>query len=276
MTVGSRPARGRRLFPSYPGVPSSIVDGPDEVRRKVRELVRAGAEVIKIATSGGVLSPRDKPQQPGFDVEEIEAISPRRAAAGLWVMSHAQSTVGIKSAVRAGVRSIEHGIYLDDEAIQLMLDHGAYLVPTLVAPLGVIRAAEAGARIPEVAVTKAREVIEAHQDSFRRAVEAGVKVAMGTDAGSGPARHESRGAPADGRRGHEPGGRARRDDAHRRRADGAEPATLGTIEPGKRADLVVVSGDPFDFRDLAGRIERVYQDGVLVAGAAPEPVAAAV
>ena len=136
------------IFPVYPGAPGSIVDGPDEVRRKVRELVRAGAEVIKIATSGGVLSLRDRPQQPGFDVEEIEAICAEAAAAGLWVMSHAQSTVGIKNAVRAGVRSIEHGIYLDDEAIQLMLDRGAYLVPTLVAPLGVIRAAEAGAGSP--------------------------------------------------------------------------------------------------------------------------------
>src|SRR4051794_33039689 len=100
------------LFAEYPGSPSGIVDGPDEIRRRVRELVRAGAEVIKIATSGGVLSPTDNPRQPGFDVEEIEAIVAEARAAGLWVMSHAQSTEGIKSAVRAGVRSIEHGIYL--------------------------------------------------------------------------------------------------------------------------------------------------------------------
>ena len=70
------------------------------------------------------------------------------SAAGLWVMSHAQAAVGIKNAVRAGVRSIEHGIYIDDEALELMLEHGTYLVPTLVAPLGVIRAAEAGVPIP--------------------------------------------------------------------------------------------------------------------------------
>jgi imidazolonepropionase-like amidohydrolase len=262
-------------FPSYPGVPGSIVDGPDEARRKVRELVRAGAEVIKIATSGGVLSPRDKPQQPGFDVEEIEAICTEAAAAGLWVMSHAQSTVGIKNALRAGVRSIEHGIYLDDEAIQLMLDHGAYLVPTLVAPHGVIKAAEAGASIPEVAVTKSREVIEAHRDSFRRAHEAGVKVAMGTDAGVIPHGEnlEELQLMADG--GMSPENvlvSATRTAAELMGLSGE----LGTIEPGKRADLVVVAGDPFDFSDLAGRIERVYQDGVLVAGAAPEPVAAAV
>jgi imidazolonepropionase-like amidohydrolase len=263
------------IFPAYPGVPGSIVDGPDEVRRKVRELVRAGAEVIKIATSGGVLSPRDKPQQPGFDVEEIEAIVAEAHAAGLWVMSHAQSTVGIKNAVRAGVRSIEHGIYLDDEAIGLMLDRGAYLVPTLVAPLAVIKAAEAGASITDVAVAKAREVIEAHRDSFRRAVEAGVKVAMGTDAGVIP-----HGDNLDELQLMADGGMSPADVLVATTLTAAElmglEGELGSIEPGKRADLVVVSGDPFDFSDLAGRIERVYQNGRLVAGAAPEPVTAAV
>jgi imidazolonepropionase-like amidohydrolase len=263
------------LFADYPGSPNCIVDGPDECRRKVRELVRAGAEVIKIATSGGVLSPRDKPQQPGFDVEEIEAIVAEARAAGLSVMSHAQSTVGIKNAVRAGVRSIEHGIYLDDAAIQLMLDNGAYLVPTLVAPLGVIKAAEAGAGIPEVAVIKAREVVEAHRDSVRRAAEAGVKIAMGTDAGVVP-----HGTNLDELQLMADVGMSPEDVLVATTRTAAElmgmSGELGTIEPGKRADLVVVSGDPFDFRDLATRIERVYQDGRLVVGAAPEREAAAV
>ena len=262
-------------FPAYPGVPSSIVDGPDEVRRKVRELVRAGAEVIKIATSGGVLSPRDKPDQPGFDVEEIEAIVAEAAAAGLWVMSHAQSTVGIKNAVRAGVRSIEHGIYLDDEAIELMLEHGAFLVPTLVAPLGVRRAAEAGAPIPDNVLVKADEVVEVHQDSVRRAAAAGVKVAMGTDAGVVPHGTNLEELQLMAGQGMSP-----EDVLVATTRTAAElmgmSRSLGTIEPGKRADLVVVSGDPFDFSDLAGRIERVYQDGRLVVEATPETVAAAV
>jgi imidazolonepropionase-like amidohydrolase len=273
---GWLPSGGQaQFFPEYPGAPGSIVDGPDEIRRKVRELVRAGADVIKIATSGGVLSPTDKPQQPGFDVEEIETIVAEARAAGLWVMSHAQSIDGIKNAVRAGVRSIEHGIYLDDEAIQLMLDRGAYLVPTLVAAVGVIRAAEAGASIPESAVAKAREVIEAHRDSFRRAAEAGVKVAMGTDAGVVPhgSNLEELQLMADG-------GMSAEDVLVATTRTAAElmglEQELGTIEPGKRADLVVVAGDPFDFRDLAGRIERVYQDGRLVVEATPDPVVATV
>ena len=236
---------------------------------------RAGAEVIKIATSGGVLSPGDSPQQPGFDVDEIETIVAEARAAGLSVMSHAQSTDGIKNAVRAGVRSIEHGIYLDDEAIELMLEHGAYLVPTLVAPLGVIRAFEAGAPIPDWAVAKAREVIEAHRDSFRRAVEAGVKVAMGTDAGVVP-----HGTNLEELQLMAEGGMSPEDvlvATTRWRAElmGLD-GELGDHRAGKARRLVVVSGDPFDFGDLAGRIERVYQDGRLVAGATPEPVAAAV
>jgi imidazolonepropionase-like amidohydrolase len=263
------------LFPDYPGMPSSIVDGIDEARRKVREVIRDGADVIKIATSGGVLSPRDSPEQPGFSLEEIEVMVAEARAFGLWVMSHAQSTVGIKNAVRAGVRSIEHGIYLDDEAIELMLEHGAYLVPTLVAPHGVRRAAEAGAPIPENVLEKAAEVVEAHRDSFRRAAAAGVKVAMGTDAGVVPhgTNLEELQLMADE-------GVSAEDVLVATTKTAAElmglSRELGTIEPGKRADLVVVAGDPFEFGDLSGRIERVYQDGRLVAGAAPEQVAVTV
>ena len=263
------------IFPAYPGMPSSIVDGIEEARRKVRELIRNGADVIKIATSGGVLSPRDSPDQPGFSPGEIEVMVEEARAFGLWVMSHAQSGVGIKNAVRAGVRSIEHGIYLDDEAIELMLTHDAYLVPTLVAPRGVSRAAAAGAPIPDNVLAKAEEVVEAHQDSVRRAAAAGVKVAMGTDAGVVPhgANLEELQLMADQ-------GMSPEDVLVATTRTAAElmgmERELGTIEPGKRADLVVVAGDPFDFSDLSERIERVYQDGRLVAGAAPERVAAAV
>jgi imidazolonepropionase-like amidohydrolase len=241
----------------------------------VRELIRNGADVIKIATSGGVLSPRDSPDQPGFSFEEIEIMVEEARAFGLWVMSHAQSTVGIKNAVRAGVRSIEHGIYLDDEAIELMLEHGAYLVPTLVAPLGVARAAEAGAPIPENVLVKAAEVVETHQDSFRRAAAAGVKIAMGTDAGVVPHGTNLEELQLMAEQGVSP-----EDVLLATTKSAAElmgmSSELGTIEPGKRADLVVVAGDPFEFGDLETRIERVYQDGRLVVEATPEQVAVTV
>ena len=255
------------LFPDYPGMPSQIVDGVEEARRKIRELVRNGADVIKIATSGGVLSPRDSPDQRGFAVDEIEMMVAEAQAAGLSVMSHAQATVGIKNAVRAGVRSIEHGIYLDDEAIELMLERGAYLVPTLVAPTAVLRAAEAGAAIPENVLRKSAEVIEAHQDSFRRAVEAGVKIAMGTDSGVAPHGENLRELELMAACGMPPADVLVATTRTAAELMGFE-RDLGTIEPGKRADLVAVSGDPFDFAGLRDRIELVYQDGQLVSGGA--------
>ena len=126
-----------RLATEYPGRPSGMADGPDEVRKKVRELVRSGADVIKVATSGGVLSPRDEPTHAHYRPEELEILVAEAEAAGIWVMAHAQAAEGIKNAVRAGIRSIEHGIYPDDEAIELMLENGNYLGPTLVGPSGV-------------------------------------------------------------------------------------------------------------------------------------------
>jgi len=125
-----------RFWALYPGMPDGVVDGPEELRRKVRELVRAGADGIKVATSGGVLSPTEDPRRGHFREDELTALVAEAAAAGRWVMAHAAGADGIKAAVRAGIRSIEHGIYLDDEAIDLMLQRGTWLVPTLVAPRG--------------------------------------------------------------------------------------------------------------------------------------------
>lgn len=175
-----------QLFPAYPGNPDNRCDGVDGVQQKVREVLRAGAEVIKICATGGVLSPTDHPDFTQFSPEELDVIV-REAAyrRGVKVMAHAQGAEGIKNAVRAGIHSIEHGIYLDDEAIELMLARGTFLVPTLLAPLAVLEIGEAGG-MPEYGVRKAREVVEAHRDSIRRAYRAGVKIAMGTDAGVMP------------------------------------------------------------------------------------------
>ena len=247
-------------FPVYPGMPSPIVDGVEEARRKVRELVRSGADVIKIATSGGVLSPTDSPDTRGFAPDEIEVMVAEATAAGLFVMSHAQAAVGIKNAVRAGVRSIEHGIYLDDEALEMMLEHGTYLVPTLVAPLGVIRAQEAGVPIPDAILVKANDVVDEHRESIRRAVAAGVTIAMGTDAGVVP-----HGTNLEELQLMQDVGMSPTEVLVATTKTAAElmglERELGTLEPGKRADLVVVSGDPLDFSDLSSRIERVYKDG---------------
>ncbi|MBU1227548.1 MAG: amidohydrolase family protein [Actinobacteria bacterium] len=254
-----------KLFMPHPGRPSGVVDGPEEVRRKVRELFRAGADVIKVATSGGVLSPRDDPTHAHFTLAELQMLVAEAASAGKWVMAHAQATDGIKNAIRAGIRSIEHGIYLDDEAIEMMLEHGTYLVPTLVAPSGVLRAAEAGAPIPPVVLDKAEMVVEVHRDSFRRAVAAGVKVAMGTDSGVTPHGENLRELELMAEGGMAPAEVLRATTAVAAELMGVD-VDLGTIEPGKIADLVVLEGDPYAFGGYRDRIRAVYQGGVLVAG----------
>jgi imidazolonepropionase-like amidohydrolase len=248
------------FFMEYPGSPSALVDGPEEMRKKVRELIRDGADVIKVAVSGGVLSPRDDPRHPHFRMEELEMMVSEAASAGRWVMAHAQSAEGIKNGIRAGIRSIDHGVYLDDEAVSMMVERGTYLVPTLVAPQGVLDAADKGAQIPEESLRKAREVVDIHRESFRKAVAAGVKVAMGTDSGVTPHGENLRelSLMADG--GMSPAGAIAATTLVAAELMGLENE-LGTIEPGKRADVVVVEGDPFDLKTLAERIEVVYKDG---------------
>ena len=250
----------RALLPTHPGVPDVRVDGPDEMRRVVRTLVRMGADVIKVATSGGVLSPRDRPTHAHLRPAELEVLVEEATAAGIWVMAHAQATSGIKNAIRAGIRSIDHGIYLDDEAIDLMLTRGTWLVPTLVAPRGVLDAAAAGVAIPEAALAKAREVVDIHRESFRKAVAAGVKVAMGTDSGVTAHGQNLRELPLMVEGGMTPADALVATTRSAAELMGLEDE-LGTIEAGKRADLVVVDGDPLDVTTLGDRVRAVYQDG---------------
>lgn len=251
----------------YPGFPTGMVDSPDAMRLRVRELVRAGADVIKVFTTGGVLSPNDDPRHAHFSDAELAVLVEEATRAGRYVMSHAQGAPGIKAAVRAGIRSIEHGIFLDDEAIDLMLKNGTWLVPTLVAARGVIEASEAGANLLEAQIRKARSVVEVHAESFRRAVKAGVKVAMGTDSGV-----TAHGANLKELVLMEAGGMAPVDVLLATTRSAAELMGIadeaGSLEAGKRADIVVVEGDPFAFADLRQRIRGVYKTGTLVAGTA--------
>ena len=176
---------GADLDIPLPDRPHGTVDGVEPMRRRVRELIRAGADWIKVCTSGGVLSPGDQPHHAALTLDEIKAAVEEAAAQGIKVMAHAQANAGIKNALRAGVATIEHGIWLDGDAIEMMLDGGNALVPTLVAPRWVIRHSEAG-KMPAYAAEKARAVIADHTASIRHAIEAGVKIAFGTDTGVGP------------------------------------------------------------------------------------------
>ncbi|WP_116101209.1 metal-dependent hydrolase family protein [Amycolatopsis thermalba] len=251
------------LMVPHPGRPSTLVDGPDEMRKVARELLRAGADVLKVCTTGGVLSPGDDPRHTQFTPAELDVLVAEAAMQGKAVMAHAQGTDGIKNAVRAGIRSIEHGIYLDDEAIELMLAHGTWLVPTLIAPIAVIRAARAGAALTDEMVRKAEDVAEVHAESIRRAVEAGVKIAMGTDSGVGPHGTNLEELPLMQAAGMSPGQVLAAATSSAAELLGYGDS-LGRLAPGYRADLVVVSGDAYDLAALPGRVREVWQDGVRV------------
>ncbi|HEY4600610.1 MAG TPA: amidohydrolase family protein [Cerasibacillus sp.] len=234
------------LMPSgYPGMPSGKCDGVEEVRKKTREMLRAGAEVIKVHATGGVLSPTDHPEFTQFSLEELKVIVEEgRFRKNVKVMAHAQGAEGIKNAVKAGVHSIEHGIFIDDEAIELMLKNGTYLVPTLLAPVAVLETAEQ-VGMPKTAVDKSKDVIEYHKASFQKAYKAGVKIAMGTDAGV--MKHGTNlrelGLMVDA-------GMTPMDAIIASTKTAAQclewDEQLGTIEEGKLADLIIVEKNPLE------------------------------
>lgn len=246
-------------------LPNTVVDGVDGVRRAAREVLRAGADQIKVHTSGGVMSPNDEPGATGFSPDEIAAIVYEARAAGKTVMAHAQATQGIKNAVLGGISSIEHGIFLDEEVVEEMKRRGTWFVPTLVAPLWIVRRAESDpASVPPYALRKAREVIAAHQASFRLAVERGVRIAMGTDTGVGP-----HGSNAEELERMVEGGMTPMQAIVATTRSAAECSRIshltGTLEVGKRADVLGVDGDPLaDIRILQDRdkLALIMRDGV--------------
>lgn len=251
---------------AYPGFPSGICDGPEQVRQKVREMLRAGADIIKVHATGGVMSPTDHPEFTQFSMEELQIIVEEAAyRKGRKVMAHAQGAEGVKQAVRAGIHSIEHGIFLDDEAIELMLKHGTYLVPTLLAPVSVVEASEANESMPAYAVDKAKEVMEIHQQSVARAYEAGVKIAMGTDAGVMAHGTNLRELALMCDIGMSPMEAILASTKIAAECLGWEDR-IGTIAEGKLADLVIVQENPLEnIASLAdtNNIKTVMQGGVL-------------
>lgn len=255
------------LFGEYPGLPDGRFDGKDDVRKKIREVLRAGAEIIKVCSTGGVLSPTDHPEFTQFMLEELEAMVQEGAyRRGIKVMSHAQGAEGVKNAVRAGVHSIEHGIYLDEEAIDLMLENGTFLVPTLLAPLAVLESAEGSGGMLEWGIRKARESIEAHIDSIAQAYQAGVRISMGTDAGVMPHGTNLRELGLMCNVGMSPMEAIVATTKVAAENIGWQDR-LGTIEPGKLADIIISKTDPLhDIRSLENvdNILMVMKDGEVV------------
>jgi len=244
-------------------VPHGVVDGVDGMRRKVREVLQAGADWIKLCTSGGVLSPGDLPDHAQFSVEEIRVAVEEAAVVGKRVMAHAMSAAGIRNALVAGVATIEHGCLIDEQGIALMKEKGAYLVPMLVAPGDVIAGAKDGrGGLPPEMIAKSERIGALHRAAVSAAIAAGVKVAMGTDAAVGPHGRNLREVGEMVRCGMSP--------MQAIVASTSVPAELlrrpdlGVLEAGRLADVVAVRGDPLaDIDRLADprHIRLVIKDG---------------
>ncbi len=158
-------------------------DGPDDVRKAVREQLKAGVDVIKLIATGGVMTAGVEPGSPQLTLEEMRAAVEEARKAGRLTAAHAQGSAGIADAVEAGITTIEHGIFLTDEIIATMKRKGVFLVPTLAAPAA-ISIGGLAAGIPEFMVRKSDAVISHHVSSFQRAAKAGVRIAAGADSGT--------------------------------------------------------------------------------------------
>jgi imidazolonepropionase-like amidohydrolase len=217
--------------------------GADACRRAVRRQIQAGADIIKITATGGVLSNTAAGLAQQLSDEELAAIVQAAHAMGRRVTAHAHGVDGINAALRAGVDSIEHGSYLDQESIRLLRRPGVYLVPTVMAGAHVAEAAERGGVLTPAQAAKARQVGPVMRAMIRRAREAGVRVAFGTDTGVSPHGQNWREFDLLAEAGYAPLEAIRL--ATVAAADHLQISdTAGRIAPGLSADIIAVPGDP--------------------------------
>jgi len=244
-------------------------DGPDEVRKAVRQQIKKGADLVKFMATGGVLTPGVEPGAAQLTEEELRAGIEEAHKAGRKTATHAMGTEGTLNALRAGIDSIEHGVYLDDQSVSLMVKQGVALVPTLSALYNIeAKGIEGG--IPEYAVEKTKRVKPYHLSSIRMARETGVRIAMGTDAGTPFNMHGENIGELKFlvEQGFSPIEAIQAGTRIAAEVLGME-SDLGSIEEGKLADLVVVEGNPLDniglLRDPEA-IKLVVQGGKIVKG----------
>ncbi len=242
-----------------PGPTEGVVNGIDDARQAVRQRYKDGSDVIKITATGGVLSYARSGDAPQFTVPEIEAIVKTAKDYGYRVAAHAHGKEGMRRAILAGVTSIEHGTYMDDELFALMKEHGTWYVPTIHAGRFVAEKAKIDGYYPDIVRPKAARIGSQIQATFARAYKAGVKIGFGTDMGVGPHGDNAReflymveaGMPA---------------------AEALQAATIdaakvlgvddqGVIEAGKRADIIAMPGDPVADIDAVLGVDFVMKDG---------------
>jgi imidazolonepropionase-like amidohydrolase len=245
-----------------PGPEAGVANGPDECMKAVRQRYKDGADLIKITASGGVLSVAKSGENPQFTEAEITAIVSTAKDYGFKVAAHCHGAEAMKRAVKAGVNSIEHGTYMDDEVMQLMKQHGTYYVPTITAGKAVGDSAKKPGYYPDLVTPKALAIGPKIQSTFAKAYKAGVKIAFGTDAGvymHGKNWLEfvymnEAGMPV----------------IETIKAATVSAADLlgmsdvvGSIEKGKLADIVAVEGDPVKDVQAMGKMKFVMKDGVI-------------
>jgi len=238
-----------------------IADGVDELRKAARYQLKMGADFVKLMATGGVMSEGDEPGSPQFNEDEMRVAIEEAHKAGKKAAAHAQGTEGIKNAIRAGIDSIEHGIFLDDEAVQMMKEKGVFLVATLSAVFNIKKyGKEAG--IPDYAVRKTEEIMDQHISSFVRAYKAGVKIAMGTDAATPFNKH---GENAQELELMVNAGVKPVDAIMATTKWGAEllgmDSKIGTLEPEKEADMIAVEGNPLEDITLLKNVKFVMKSG---------------
>jgi len=242
----------------------ALADGPDAIRHKVRENVKYGADWIKLLATGGVMSAGTDPTMADYTEEEIRAAVVAAADKRRDVAVHAHGSEGIKRAIRAGVRSVEHASMLDDEAIRLAREHGTWLVMNPYTNQYMLERGPAGGYQP-YQLEKARQVLELKMASLRKAVSAGLKLAYGTDAGVQPHGINGRQFAIYVEAGMSPLAAIRSAtlvNAELLRMEGR----IGTLRPGASADIVAVRGDPLaDIRALEAPVW-IMKEGTVVAG----------
>lgn len=245
------------------------VEGVEQVRKVVQAQIAAGAQVIKVIASGGVLTPGTSPDQAQLTLDELQAAVAEAKRAGLKVAAHAHGASGMKNAVRAGAHSIEHATLMDEESAVLMNEQAVYMVPTLSA-LATTAACRRGCGIPDSALDKAKAMTKRHQASFKQAHRRGLLIAMGTDAGT-PFNYHGDNAQELERMvtfGMSPMEAILASTSSAARLIGIQDI-VGTIERGKEADLILIDGNPLRKIELLrdrGRIVGVMRSGKFVAG----------
>ncbi len=250
------------LFGHESGPLEGVINGPEEARFAVRLDHKYGADMIKVCASGGVLSPTDDVDTPQLTQEELNAIVDEAHALRRKTAAHAHGAEAAKRAIRAGIDSIEHGTFLDDEALDMMKQRGTYLVPTLMAIQGLQERFDRGLYVPPAIAAKAHAAINAIHSTFQRALAKGVKIGLGTDAAVYP----------HGRNAEE---FHQMVDLGMKPIDALKAGTssdadllgladkIGTLESGKLADVVAIPGDPLQNIRLTEHVFFVMKEGVI-------------